>query len=88
MTFSFFLSIYSRCGALASWAARHTTVCLDRVFLYRGSTNTSVHEQYFCNLRELYEELLPSSRPFSLKTKVKESRYEKFRVSNFRIVSF
>ena len=29
MTFSFFLSIYSRCGAPASWAARHTTVCLD-----------------------------------------------------------
>ena len=31
MTFSFFLSIYSRCGAPASWAARHTTVCLDIV---------------------------------------------------------
>ena len=29
MTFSFFLQIYSRCGAPASWAARHTTVCLD-----------------------------------------------------------
>ena len=30
MTFSFFLyKIYSRCGAPASWAARHTTVCLD-----------------------------------------------------------
>ena len=29
MTFSFFLSIYSRCGAPASWAARHTTVCLE-----------------------------------------------------------
>ena len=28
MTFSFFLSIYSRCGAPASWAARHI-VCLD-----------------------------------------------------------
>ena len=31
MTFSFFLSIYSRCGAPASWAARHTTVCLDEL---------------------------------------------------------
>ena len=31
MTFSFFLSIYSRCGAPASWAARHTIVCLDSV---------------------------------------------------------
>ena len=31
MTFSFFLSIYSRCGAPASWAARHTIVCLDTV---------------------------------------------------------
>ena len=29
MTFSFFLSIYSQCGAPASWAARHTIVCLD-----------------------------------------------------------
>ena len=29
MTFSFFLSVYSRCGAPASWAARHTIVCLD-----------------------------------------------------------
>ena len=29
MTFSFFLSIYSRCGAPASWALRHTTVCFD-----------------------------------------------------------
>ena len=27
--FSFFLSIYSRCGAPASWAARHTIVYLD-----------------------------------------------------------
>ena len=35
-----------------------------------------VHEQYFCNSRELYEELLPSSEPFSLKTKVKESCFE------------
>ena len=37
MTFSFFLSIYSRCGAPASWAARHTTVCLDS-----GETATKV----------------------------------------------
>ena len=29
MTFSFFLLIYSRCGAPASWAARHTTMCLN-----------------------------------------------------------
>ena len=27
--FSFFLSIYSRGCAPASWAAQHTTVCLD-----------------------------------------------------------
>ena len=40
MTFSFFLSIYSRCGALASWAARHTTVCLDMfVPLFTGESN-------------------------------------------------
>ena len=31
MTFSFFLSIYSRCGAPASWAARHSIVCLDLI---------------------------------------------------------
>ena len=29
IAFSFFLSIYSRGCAPASWAARHTTVCLD-----------------------------------------------------------
>ena len=29
MTFSYFLSIYSQCGVPASWAARHTIVCLD-----------------------------------------------------------
>ena len=29
ITFTFFLLIYSWCGAPASWAARHTTVCLD-----------------------------------------------------------
>ena len=31
IAFSFFLLIYSRCGAPASWAARHTIVCLDFV---------------------------------------------------------
>ena len=31
IAFSFFLLIYSRCGAPASWAARHTIVCLDIV---------------------------------------------------------
>ena len=30
----FFLSIYSWCGALASWAARHTTMCLDTWHCY------------------------------------------------------
>ena len=33
MTFSFFLSIYSLCGAPASCAARHTIVCLDPVYI-------------------------------------------------------
>ena len=37
MTFSFFLSIYSRCGAPASWAARHTIVCLDVVYNVRNN---------------------------------------------------
>ena len=31
IAFSFFLLIHSRCGAPTSWAARHTTVCLDVV---------------------------------------------------------
>ena len=31
IAFSFFLLIYSRCGAPTSWAARHTTVCLDTI---------------------------------------------------------
>ena len=34
MTFFFFLLIYSRCGAPASWAARHTIVCLDHMFTH------------------------------------------------------
>ena len=28
IAFSFFLSMYSHCGVLASWAARHTTVII------------------------------------------------------------
>ena len=39
MTFSFFLSIYSRCGAPASWAARHTIVCLDTVDVMQCANN-------------------------------------------------
>ena len=31
IAFSFFLLIYSWCGAPASWAARHTIVCLDTI---------------------------------------------------------
>jgi len=34
--FSYFLSIYSLCGVLASWASRHTTMCLDCPFFYSG----------------------------------------------------
>ena len=37
ITFSFFLLICSRCGAPASWAARHTTVCLDIGFFVNAS---------------------------------------------------
>ena len=33
IAFSFFLLIYSRCGAPASWAARHTIVCLDIIIV-------------------------------------------------------
>ena len=38
MTFSFFLSIYSRCGTPASWTARHTIACLD----YRVKSEVSI----------------------------------------------
>ena len=34
ITFFVFLSIYSRCGATASWAAQHTTVCLEFFFVF------------------------------------------------------
>ena len=30
IAFSFFLLLYSQCGTPASWATRHTTVCLDK----------------------------------------------------------
>ena len=43
MTFSFFLSIYSRCGAPASWAARHTTVCLDLCRFYSHVESCSMY---------------------------------------------
>ena len=33
IAFYFFLFIYSRCGAPTSWAARHTTVCLDTTYI-------------------------------------------------------
>ena len=46
MTFSFFLSIYSRCGAPASWAARHTTVCLDHIFIRMFSVIKLAHILY------------------------------------------
>ena len=42
MTFSFFLSIYSQCGVSASWAARHTIVCLDGLLLLCFTWHTGV----------------------------------------------
>ena len=44
MTFSFFLSIYSRCGAPASWAARHTIVCLD-YYYYQFTKKEGIHKR-------------------------------------------
>ena len=38
ITFSFFLLIYSRCGAPDSWATRHAIVCLDHLFIVTGQT--------------------------------------------------
>ena len=42
IAFSFFLLIYSRCGAPASWAERHTTVCLDQT---EFGTNSNVQKR-------------------------------------------
>ena len=44
IAFPVFLLIYSRCGAPTSWAARHTTVCLDlmNVGLSLGDEHTQV----------------------------------------------
>jgi len=39
--FLFFLLITHWCGAPASWAARHTTVCLD-IFLIVKTQNLSI----------------------------------------------
>ena len=47
IAFSFFLLIYSRCGAPASWAARHTIVCLD---LEYNSFNESLSKWTTVNL--------------------------------------
>ena len=43
ITFSFFLSIYSRCGAPASWAARHTIVCLELTVWRAGFLGRTTH---------------------------------------------
>ena len=65
IAFSFFLLIYSRCGAPASWAARHTIVCLDTVEV---NFNKSSYE-----VREDGDEVMimivlnqPSSKPFDV----------------------
>ena len=50
MTFSFFLSIYSRCGAPASWAARHTTVCLDIYHLICLLMDSSLSRVFICDV--------------------------------------
>ena len=42
----FFPVIYSRCGAPASWASRHTTVCLD-TFSY---SNKNILYDFLCGL--------------------------------------
>ena len=40
IAFSFFLLMYSQCGVLASWATRHTIMCLD---LNHQSTSQQVN---------------------------------------------
>ena len=58
MTFSFFLSIYLRCGAPASWAAPHTVVCLDTsleqfVYLPTFLDNTLDLANCFCTYAKI-----------------------------------
>ena len=46
MTFFSFMSLYPQCGALASWAARHTIVCLDVVTrLYKNKEQLDMVER-------------------------------------------
>ena len=40
--------IYSRCGAPASWAARHTIVCLDTPFQYTAGNMLVMVNQRYC----------------------------------------
>ena len=60
MTFSFFLSIYSRCGAPASWAARHTTVCLDQ-------------DRHYLNVAFIKKQVKGTIRNYKLDYKTKKS---------------
>ena len=54
IAFSFFLLIYSRCGAPASWAARHTIVCLDLDLAFATHSCVSNHSSVVCNPILLY----------------------------------
>ena len=49
IAFSFFLLIYSRCGAPASWAARHTIVCLDQQISVKIATKFNLRTLNFQN---------------------------------------
>ena len=64
MTFSFFLSIYSRCGAPASWAARHTILCLDiyiYIYIYIYIQNIALAVPLDCPRRVVHTELMITS---------------------------
>ena len=63
IAFSFFLLIYSRCGAPASWAARHTIVCLDNTpvsFLVDTGAGVSLlNKEVWDKLRQAEDMLKP-----------------------------
>ena len=54
IAFSFFMLIYSRCGTPASWAARHTTVCLDRAVIKINFVKKASYQTFYMKIRQTF----------------------------------
>ena len=65
IAFSFFLLIYSRCGAPASWAARHTIVCLDTCYatLQAAVEITSHYDGVVCKIHYEVDDIAKVGNP-------------------------